>query len=78
MVPAAPPAALGVLFMHHPGFSTLCHIGYGGAFYAILPASRLGFDLRSSPVGRLRATALAIMRLGDGLVIEDATSLPFM
>jgi hypothetical protein len=64
-----------VLFMHHPGFSTLCHIGYGGA---ILPASRLGFDLRSSPVGRLRATALAIMRLGDGLAIEDATSLPFM
>lgn len=133
IVPAAQPAAFGVLFMHHSGFSTMCghatialgrwaaasgrvpmrdgcadfilecpcgpvavhvtdggtrvtfdsvpafaavrdtaidlpgfgqivcDIGYGGAFYAILPASRLGLDLASSPVGELRAAALAVM-----------------
>jgi trans-L-3-hydroxyproline dehydratase len=133
IVPAGPPAAFGVLFMHHSGFSTmcghatialgrwatasgrvplrdgcadfilecpcgpvtvrvtdggrvafdsvpafaaeldatidlpgvgqvLCDIGYGGAFYAILPASRLGLDVATSPVGQLRAAALAVMR----------------
>jgi len=133
-VEARPPAAFGVLFMHHSGFSTMCghatialgrwaadsgrvplrdgcadfvmecpcgavdvhvtdngktvafdsvlayaaeldtevdvpnhglircDIGYGGAFYAMLPASRLGLDLLTTPVGRLRAAALAIMR----------------
>ncbi len=133
-VPAAAPAAFGVLFMHHSGFSTMCghatialgrwavtsgrvalrdggaefvlecpcgpvtvqvsddgrsvafisvpafaaeldaqievpgtgrvtcDIGYGVAFYAILPASRLGLDLRETPVGQLRAAALSIMR----------------
>jgi len=126
-VPAAAPAAYGVLFMHHSGFSTMCghatialgrwavdsgrvpmrdgtadfilecpcgpiavhvtnggasvafdsipafaaaldvpvagvtcDIGYGGAFYAILPAARLGLDLRTAPVGELRAAALEI------------------
>jgi trans-L-3-hydroxyproline dehydratase len=135
VVPAAPPAAFGVLFMHHSGFSTMCghatialgrwavtsgrvpprdgiadfvlecpcgpvavhvadagarvafdsvpafaaaldtqldvpgigrivcDIGYGGAFYAILPASHLGLDLSTSPVGELRAAALRIMRV---------------
>jgi proline racemase len=133
-VVAAAPAAFGVLFMHHSGFSTMCghatialgrwavdsgrvplrdgrtdfvmecpcgpvdvhvtdngrtvafdsvlafaaeldtevdvpnhgrvqcDIGYGGAFYAMLPASRLGLDLLTTPVGQLRAAALAIMR----------------
>lgn len=133
-VQAAEPAAFGVLFMHHSGFSTMCghatialgrwavdsgrvtlsdgcadfimecpcgpvsvhvadggasvafdsvpafaaeldtevdvagfgrvrcDIGYGGAFYAILPASRLSLDLATAPVGQLRAAALAIMR----------------
>ena len=43
-----------------PGFGRVtCDIGYGGAFYAILPASRLGLDLRATPVGRLRAAARA-------------------
>jgi trans-L-3-hydroxyproline dehydratase len=37
-------------------------IGYGGAFYAILPASRLGLDLHASPVGQLRAAALGVMQ----------------
>lgn len=40
----------------------LCDIGYGGAFYAILPATRLGLDVHVSPVGQLRAGALAVMR----------------
>jgi proline racemase len=134
IVPAEPPAAFGVLFMHHSGFSTMCghatialgrwatasgrvplregyadfilecpcgpvtvhvtdgggriafdsvpafaaeldatidlpglgrvvcDIGYGGAFYAILPASLLGLDLAVSPVGELRAAALAVIR----------------
>ena len=45
-----------------PGFGrVVCDIGYGGAFYAILPASRLGLDVHASPVGELRAAALAIM-----------------
>ena len=133
-VRAAAPAAFGVLFMHHSGFSTMCghatialgrwavdsgrvslrngranfvmecpcgpvevhvmdegrtvafdsvpafaaeldtevdvpshgrircDIGYGGAFYAMLPASRLGLDLLTTPVGPLRSAALAIMR----------------
>jgi proline racemase len=133
-VSAAAPAAFGVLFMHHSGFSTMCghatialgrwaidsgrvpardgradfvmecpcgpitvrasdfgatvafdsvpafaaeldvpielpgigrircDIGYGGAFYAIVPASRLGLDLRSSPVEGLRDAALALIR----------------
>jgi proline racemase len=133
IVPAAPPAAFGALFMHHSGFSTMCghatialgrwavetgrvpqrdgraefilecpcgpvavhvanggadvafdsvpafaaeldtaielagigritcDIGYGGAFYAILPASRLGLDLHTAPVGQLRAAALAVI-----------------
>jgi trans-L-3-hydroxyproline dehydratase len=43
-----------------PGFGrVICDIGYGGAFYAILPASRLGLDLRATPVGRLRSAARA-------------------
>jgi trans-L-3-hydroxyproline dehydratase len=134
VVPAAPPAAFGVLFMHHSGFSTmcghatialgrwavasgrvplhdgraafimecpcgpvavhvaddgarvafdsvpafaaaldtsidlpgagriLCDIGYGGAFYAILPASRVGLNLQTAPFGQLRAAALAVMQ----------------
>lgn len=39
-----------------------CDIGYGGAFYAILPASRLGLDVYTTPVGELRTAALAIMQ----------------
>ncbi|MGD9512326.1 MAG: proline racemase family protein [Geminicoccaceae bacterium] len=35
-------------------------IGYGGAFYAVLPASALGLDLASSPVGRLVEAAMAV------------------
>ncbi len=37
-----------------------CDIGYGGAFYAILPASRFGLSLTDSPVGALRIAARAL------------------
>ena len=44
-----------------PGFGdVLCDIGYGGAFYAILPAARLGIDLRRDPLERQRAAARAV------------------
>lgn len=35
-------------------------IGYGGAFYAILPAKRLGLDLSATPVAILVAAAAAV------------------
>ncbi|HEY3846417.1 MAG TPA: proline racemase family protein [Acetobacteraceae bacterium] len=38
----------------------VCDIGYGGAFYAILPASRLGIDLAVTPIGRQRAAARSV------------------
>lgn len=37
-------------------------IGYGGAFYAILPASRLGLDLAASSPGELADAAWAVTR----------------
>jgi len=37
-----------------------CDIGYGGAFYAILPAALLGIDLRRDPLERQRAAARAV------------------
>jgi trans-L-3-hydroxyproline dehydratase len=44
-----------------PGFGrVLCDIGFGGAFYAILPASRLGIDLAGIPIGEQRAAARAV------------------
>jgi proline racemase len=35
-------------------------IGYGGAFYAVLPAAALGLDVRRSPVAELVAAATAV------------------
>lgn len=44
-----------------PGFGrVICDIGFGGAFYAILPAARLGLDLRADPIERQRAAACAV------------------
>ena len=44
-----------------PGFGrVVCDIGFGGAFYAILPASRLGIDLAATPIGQQRAAARAV------------------
>jgi trans-L-3-hydroxyproline dehydratase len=35
-------------------------IGYGGAFYGVLPAAGLGLDLRASPLGRLVDAAMQL------------------
>ena len=35
-------------------------VGYGGAFYGVLPASAVGLDLERSPVARLVEAAMAI------------------
>lgn len=44
-----------------PGFGRVpCDIGFGGAFYAILPAARLGLDLAADPIDRQRAAARAV------------------
>jgi trans-L-3-hydroxyproline dehydratase len=37
--------------------SVLCDVAYGGAFYAILPASRLGFSIFETPYAELVAAA---------------------
>jgi trans-L-3-hydroxyproline dehydratase len=37
-----------------------CDVAYGGAFYAVLPSSRLGLDFFATPMERLRAAAIAI------------------
>ncbi len=41
----------------------LLDIGYGGAFYAILPAQRLGLDLATTPLPRLVEAAAEVTRL---------------
>jgi trans-L-3-hydroxyproline dehydratase len=44
-----------------PGFGgILIDIAYGGAFYAIVPASRLGLSLDTTPIGDLVCAASAI------------------
>ena len=37
-------------------------VGYGGAFYGVLPASAIGLDLERSPVSRLVEAAMGIKR----------------
>ncbi len=41
-------------------------IGYGGAFYAILPARRLGLDLAATPIGALVQAAAAVTQATAG------------
>jgi trans-L-3-hydroxyproline dehydratase len=41
-------------------------VGYGGAFYGILPAAELGLDLAASPLGRIVETALALKAAAMG------------
>jgi proline racemase len=54
-------AAVLDLTVEIPGFGrVLCDVGYGGAFYAILPASRLGLDVHLGPLGQQRAAARAV------------------
>ena len=48
-----------------PGFGPVaCDISFGGAFYAILPASRLGLDFFSTPLEQLVAAGAAITAAG--------------
>ncbi len=45
----------------HPHFGPVTlDIGYGGAFYAVLPAAELGLDLEASPLARLVDAAMEI------------------
>jgi proline racemase len=65
-----------------PGFGrVLCDIGYGGAFYAIVPASRLGIDLAVTPIGRQREAARAVtdaIRAGHPVQHPTETDLEFL
>ena len=57
-----------------PGIgSVILDIGYGGAFYAILPAERLGLDLRGSSV---RALADAAVRVTEAAKQQVALTHP--
>ena len=38
----------------------LCDVAYGGAFYAVLPSSRLGLDFFATPMDDLRRAAVTI------------------
>ncbi|MFO1049665.1 MAG: proline racemase family protein [Geminicoccaceae bacterium] len=56
-------------------------IGYGGAFYAVLPAATLGLDLATSPVGRLVEAAMALKQATAaqiGLAHPDDPDLAFL
>jgi trans-L-3-hydroxyproline dehydratase len=65
-----------------PGIGrVLCDIGYGGAFYAILPASRLGIDLATTPIAQQRAAARAVtdaIRAGHQVRHPTAQELGFL
>jgi trans-L-3-hydroxyproline dehydratase len=59
----------------------VCDIGYGGAFYAILPASRLGLDVRRSPIAAQHAAACAVtaaIRAGHPVRHPDQADLGFL
>jgi proline racemase len=48
-----------------PGFGKLvCDLSFGGAFYTVLPASRLGLDFFSTPLDKLVAAGTAITAAG--------------
>lgn len=56
-------------------------IGYGGAFYAVLPAARIGLDLRQSPLHDLVEAAAAITEAAKAqvrLVHPDDPDLAFI
>lgn len=64
------------------GFGTVAvDIAYGGAYYAVLPAARLGLDLYASPYETLIGAARAIIAAGrEQLAIDhpDAPDLGFL
>jgi proline racemase len=56
-------------------------IGFGGAFYAVLPAAELGLDLERSPVGRLVEAATEVKEAAAETVDlshPDADDLAFL
>jgi proline racemase len=56
-------------------------LAYGGAFYALLPASRIGLDFFDTPLDRLVAAAAAITQAGRDtldIVHPDAADLGFL
>jgi proline racemase len=65
-----------------PGFGTVpLDIAYGGAFYAILPASALGLDLFRAPVADLVRAATAMtdaVRASVPVTHPDAAELGFL
>lgn len=65
-----------------PGFGrAVFDIAYGGAFYAILPASRLGLDFFDTPFDRLVAAGTALTgaaRAALEIVHPDAADLGFL
>jgi proline racemase len=56
-------------------------IGYGGAFYTVLPAAELGLDLEASPLGRLVDAAMEIKEAASrslALAHPDSDDLAFL
>jgi len=55
-----------------PGFGpVMLDVGYGGAFYAILPAQRLGLDMTRSPLRALVDAATAVTQAAKAAVPLD-------
>ncbi|MBM3548482.1 MAG: proline racemase [Alphaproteobacteria bacterium] len=55
-----------------PGFGTVSlDVGYGGAFYAVLPAERLGLDMARSPLRALVDAATAVTQATKAAVPLD-------
>lgn len=65
-----------------PGFGLVtCDLAYGGAFYALLPASSLGLDFFETPLEELVAAGTAITEAGRrtlDIAHPDATDLGFL
>lgn len=64
------------------GLGTVTYdLGYGGAYYAILPASHLGLSMLETPIDDLRRTAIAItdsIRQTTNIQHEGAGDLGFL
>ncbi|HWE44799.1 MAG TPA: proline racemase family protein [Caulobacteraceae bacterium] len=53
--------ALEDLAVHVDGIgAVICDVSFGGAFYAVLPSSRLGLDFFATPLEDLRRAAMAV------------------
>lgn len=64
-----------------PGFGAVTlDIGYGGAFYAVLPAAHLGLDIAASPLRALVDAADAVTRAARSVALThpDSPDLAFL